>query len=132
MGKQGGQFGSSEATTFGSCGVSPTPAPVNPTAAPVPPTAAPIPPTPAPVPPTAAPIAPTTSEQTLTAIVCGGNNGCKEDAEMVDPTTSHEVRCCSDSFIEGWSKRYNCDVWAASKVPTCYHGSDKASAETIC
>jgi len=230
--KEGGQFGSSESTTFGSCGASPTPAPVNPTAAPVPPTAtpiaptpapadptpapvdptaapvaptpapaeptsapvaptpapiqptsAPVAPTPAPVDPTAAPVAPTpapaeptsapvaptpapvqptsapvaptpapveptsapvaptiapissppvATEQTLAAIVCGGSNGCRNDAEMVDPTESHEVRCCSDTDKDGWVKKNNCDVWGASKVPTCFHGDDLATAEAIC
>merc|ERR1712232_568843 len=50
----GGQFGSSESSTFGSCNVSPTPAPVSPTPAPVSPTPAPVSPTLAPV----APVAP--------------------------------------------------------------------------
>eukprot|EP00547_Thalassionema_nitzschioides_P016527 CAMPEP_0194241758 /NCGR_PEP_ID=MMETSP0158-20130606/7511_1 /TAXON_ID=33649 /ORGANISM="Thalassionema nitzschioides, Strain L26-B" /LENGTH=628 /DNA_ID=CAMNT_0038976709 /DNA_START=108 /DNA_END=1991 /DNA_ORIENTATION=+ len=57
--KEGGQFGSSESTTFGSCGGDPTPAPVQPTPAPVDPTPAPVQPTPAPVDPTPAPVNPT-------------------------------------------------------------------------
>jgi len=55
--KQGGEFGSSESTLFGTCGS--TDAPIAPTAAPVAPTAAPVAPTAAPVAPTAAPVAPT-------------------------------------------------------------------------
>jgi len=70
--------------------------------------------------------------QTLSAVVCGGSNACRNDAMMVDPRESHEVRCCSDAVKEGWAKNNNCDVWAASKVPSCFHGEDLASAEEIC
>eukprot|EP00547_Thalassionema_nitzschioides_P000335 CAMPEP_0194198852 /NCGR_PEP_ID=MMETSP0156-20130528/78_1 /TAXON_ID=33649 /ORGANISM="Thalassionema nitzschioides, Strain L26-B" /LENGTH=886 /DNA_ID=CAMNT_0038923681 /DNA_START=23 /DNA_END=2679 /DNA_ORIENTATION=- len=71
-------------------------------------------------------------DQTLAAIVCGGNDGCRNDAEMVDPTESHEVRCCSDTAKDGWVKKSNCDVWGGSRVPTCFHGEDLATAEAIC
>jgi len=64
--KEGGQFGSSESITFGSCNstpapVNPTPAPVNPTPAPINPTPAPVNPTPAPINPTLAPVDPTSA-----------------------------------------------------------------------
>jgi len=118
--------------------VDPTPAPVDPTPAPVDPTPAPVDPTPAPVDPTPAPVDPTPAPvdappaQSLVALVCGGHNTCRNQAEMTYPEEDHEVRCCSDTEKVGWKKKANCDVWAGSKLPVCYHAATFLEAQAIC
>lgn len=48
------------------------------------------------------------------AVTCssGQTTQCSSDAEL------HEVRCCSDTQIAGWTKRASCSVWSESDAWT--------------
>lgn len=48
------------------------------------------------------------------------------------PQETHEVRCCSDTFKQGWKKQTNCAVWGESDLPTCFHAETYDSAVEIC
>jgi hypothetical protein len=74
-------------------------------------------------------------------IVCGHPSGiCPSKTGDIVPTDSkHPVRCCSDSFKEGWQQNDGCDVWAQSKFDSdlgsstqCYASETLASANGIC
>ena len=43
---------------------------------------------------------------------CDEPFGCATVAAPIQET--HAVRCCSDDYIEGWRRKYTCDVWAES------------------
>ena len=66
-------------------------------------------------------------------IMCGRPGGCSEEQErLVDDSTSHEVRCCSDIYILGWSKKFGCP-WAASSAGfQCQHVLDFQAATAFC
>merc|ERR1712048_513433 len=50
-------------------------------------------------------------------VVCGTPNGCQnENTAFMNDMTRHEVRCCSDTYIEGWKQKGSCDVWANSNL----------------
>jgi len=63
-----------------------------------------------------------------------GNSGkdCDAETQVADDDTFHEVRCCSDTLIAGWKKKNNCEVWAQSELPICFHKETYAGAESIC
>ena len=46
--------------------------------------------------------------------VCRESSGCDTASANIDET--HAVRCCSDVEIEGWRKKYTCNVWAESYI----------------
>ena len=53
----------------------------------------------------------------------------------MSPTEQHEVRCCSDSFIGGWSQRRDTCPWTESNAPEmggCHEDKTFDEAETIC
>ena len=53
----------------------------------------------------------------------------------MSPTEQHEVRCCSDSFIGGWSQRRDSCPWTESNAPEmggCHEDKTFDEAETIC
>ena len=58
-------------------------------------------------------------------VSCGNpnNNDCLEDY-CAEEGEIHEVRCCSDTEIYGYTQNEGCDVWAASELWTVGFGSD--------
>merc|ERR1712038_1160512 len=66
--------------------------------------------------------------------VCGSVGRCSsEEEKLYDHSVLHEVRCCSDVELSGWTYKAACDVWAESKFgQTCYHNKDFWEAEDIC
>jgi len=50
-----------------------------------------------------------------------------------DNSELHEVRCCSDVQLPGWSKKFWCDVYAKSVFDKqCFHKKNYTTAEAIC
>lgn len=94
-------------------------APASPTESPV--TSSPIPPTtPSPTRP------PVTSAPTTSPVESPPNSGCRmaacgrfgrcvDEDYCAQPTEMHAVRCCSNSKIQGWTKRDASCPWTASK-----------------
>jgi len=89
--------------------------------------------------------APTTDEgPDAHYVVCGRKGFCwfgktqegeteYSDSVSADNSDLHEVRCCSDVELPGWSKNFWCDVYAESTFgKQCFHKKDYASAEAIC
>ena len=78
----------------------------------------------------------------LVWLVCGDSADqlCvqKQGASEIIASTNekHEVRCCSDKDLEGWSKIAGCHVWAASYVGSiagkCYPQEHFAQAQQLC
>jgi len=91
--------------------------------------------------------------------VCGRSNFCSSGSEVVLTTQEpvslesteslaqnvgsasfiatnaelHEVRCCSDVSLPGWTKNFWCDVWTESDFGgDCFEEKDFSSAESIC
>jgi len=152
----GGDYQSSETSTFGSCGLATTP---EPTSAPTPlPTKSPINPV-----PTSAPSSPPTKEPTLAptppptnvptdqptkspTVVptdrmlycgmpgkCGSSGGDKVKASTTDRAG---VRCCTTNESLGWPDKCTTKsdprVFGESNVPTCYLESTFQEAVDIC
>lgn len=75
---------------------------------------------------------------------CGKWQGCSEESKFANPLEIHDVRCCSDVEIAGWTKRENfgCDIWSESDGPaftpdrlrdsTCQRAKTFFEAEVIC
>jgi hypothetical protein len=90
--------------------------------------------------PTALPSASPTATPTATPFqhwaVCGTFPGtCSETPYLSDDTDLHEVRCCSDVALTGWTKHMSCDVWGESVFgaeSTCYDSQTYQQAELIC
>jgi len=71
-------------------------------------------------------------------VSCGNpaNNNC-EDNYCAPVDELHEVRCCSDSQIDGYQQRNGCEVWAESIFSTqdgdgCVHDSPYSTALAVC
>eukprot|EP00568_Trieres_chinensis_P003290 CAMPEP_0183297908 /NCGR_PEP_ID=MMETSP0160_2-20130417/5065_1 /TAXON_ID=2839 ORGANISM="Odontella Sinensis, Strain Grunow 1884" /NCGR_SAMPLE_ID=MMETSP0160_2 /ASSEMBLY_ACC=CAM_ASM_000250 /LENGTH=688 /DNA_ID=CAMNT_0025459809 /DNA_START=37 /DNA_END=2100 /DNA_ORIENTATION=+ len=67
--------------------------------------------------------------------ICGRSGRCTETDDIFSANVRHEVRCCSDTLIEGWVKRNGCNVWAESQFGvdgTCYHEKNHNEASSIC
>ncbi len=73
-------------------------------------------------------------------VSCGNpNNDECEDGYCAEAMELHEVRCCSDTYIEGYEQRNGCEVWAESEFLSvgegsdgCVHESPFATAEAVC
>ena len=65
---------------------------------------------------------------------CGSSAApCKNRADLEDDNTEHEVRCCSDTAIEGWRQWGHCAVWAESDIgDMCHHSNTYEEARLIC
>jgi len=46
------------------------------------------------------------------------------------PDVKAEVRCCSDDYKLGWSKK--CNIWSTSKTPDCHQEVSFDEAVAIC
>jgi len=66
--------------------------------------------------------------------VCGAQGKCDvEEAGVFENDELHEVRCCSDTAKDGWTKRAGCNVWVESKPgDLCYASKTWAHATCIC
>jgi len=66
--------------------------------------------------------------------VCGAVNKCEEEeAGVFENDELHEVRCCSDTEKDGWTKRNGCNVWVESKPgDLCYAAKTWHEATCIC
>ena len=68
-------------------------------------------------------------------IECGRVGRCNNDGRCAGRTQTHEVRCCSDTEIGGWSKRHASCPWAESDdggMGGCHHSKTFPEAEAIC
>ncbi|EOD05190.1 hypothetical protein EMIHUDRAFT_439025, partial [Emiliania huxleyi CCMP1516] len=69
-------------------------------------------------------------------VACGRTGRCDESDRWAAPSEKHEVRCCSDSRIDGWKKKDGCSVWSESDDDEmggkCHHNKNFAQASTIC
>lgn len=74
-------------------------------------------------------------------LACGrGGYRCGIDDEIqAQASEGHEVRCCSDYPLAGWSRKTTCDNWHQSRLVdfnenpgTCFHNSTYAEAQQIC
>ena len=92
------------------------------------PSADPLPPPPLPPPPSASP------STALRFVECGRVGNCAEPAGWVAASELHEVRCCSDTRINRWSKRSESCPWADSVdgMGGCHSDKTFAEAEAIC
>ena len=92
-------------------------------------TLAPLPPPP-PLPPPAPPAG------SPRYVACGRTGRCDESDRWAALSEKHEVRCCSDSRIDGWKKKDGCSVWSESDDDEmggkCHHNKNFAQASTIC
>jgi arylsulfatase len=52
-----------------------------------------------------------------------GANGYKNMAQCAQPTSLHNVRCCSDRYLGGYQKKQGCSVWAESYFTSVGQGS---------
>jgi hypothetical protein len=43
-----------------------------------------------------------------------------EEAYCAPSLELHEVRCCSDTKLDGWTKKNGCDVWGARVAPLSF------------
>ena len=103
-------------------------------------------PTPKPTPtPTSSPVAVEVSSPSLFYAVCGDkdNSHCKTKEGFTNIISAaketHEVRCCSDIALSGFTQITGCDVWGASELTglnggsaVCHHASTHAEASAIC
>ncbi len=66
-------------------------------------------------------------------VVCGRMGICPEGyLSSANLDERHEVRCCSDTAKDGWTKKSWCDVWSESDVPQCFDSKTFGEATTIC
>ena len=69
-------------------------------------------------------------------VACGRTGRCDESDRWAALSEKHEVRCCSDSRIDGWKKKEGCSVWSESDDDEmggeCRHNKNFAQASTIC
>mmetsp|Transcript_25258 Transcript_25258/g.46948 ORF Transcript_25258/g.46948 Transcript_25258/m.46948 type:complete len:682 (-) Transcript_25258:187-2232(-) len=76
-------------------------------------------------------------------LACGSSNmPCANQTAIANVDEGHEVRCCSDQNLAGWSKHRGCEVsmgyevWSQSVLDGprdgCYDNETHASATTIC
>jgi len=68
-------------------------------------------------------------------VVCGDSStGCTEgDSALEVDDNRHEVRCCSDDRLTGWTKTSTCPVWGASEIDGVCHSLKKhLQAHVIC
>jgi len=66
-------------------------------------------------------------------VICGRTQRCEGDNEVSDNAEPHNVRCCSDTEKEGWTKKSKCDVWVASKIDgKCHKNKNFLEAKCIC
>ena len=68
-------------------------------------------------------------------VSCGRPGACSETGGLRDTNEPYEVRCCSDSFRAGWTKRTDrgCSVWAESDAwSSCSADKTFAQAKFIC
>ena len=67
-------------------------------------------------------------------VECGRKNKCSENARWADPSEEHEVRCCSDTRIDGWKKRGSNCPWTESDdgMGGCHHEETLSEAEEVC
>ena len=68
-------------------------------------------------------------------VECGRAGRCSnnEPSRWADSSETHEVRCCSDSPINGWTKRGDSCPWAESDrgMDGCHHDKPLLEAEAI-
>ena len=66
--------------------------------------------------------------------VCGADDRCDDEEDGVfENDELHEVRCCSATQKDGWTKRNGCDVWVESKLGgLCYAAKTWREATCIC
>ena len=81
----------------------------------------------------------TSSDQTTEChhTVCGRADWCAEQPSCDLPTAVHEVRCCSDTSIAGWSHRADTCPWTESnnfdsENTACIHASTFDEADDFC
>ena len=88
----------------------------------------------APPPPMAPPPLPALCPPDKQWIECGRVGRCNNDGRCAGRTQTHEVRCCSDTEIGGWSKRHASCPWAESDdgMGGCHHSKTFPEAEAIC
>lgn len=74
-----------------------------------------------------------------TNVVCGDqvyvNKDCKGLEKVVDTTSYHPIRCCSDTKITGWLKKNGCNVWAETAFDDealCYSKATYCEAKDFC
>merc|ERR1712176_1078704 len=68
-------------------------------------------------------------------VLCGGGrNRCTEGDGFLAPDGAlHEVRCCSDVNLPGWTKSTKCDIWTESQFDgTCQENKSYCEAHNIC
>jgi len=68
-------------------------------------------------------------------VLCGRSNfeRCVEAERLAPNDELHEVRCCSDTVLEGWVKNNGCNVWATSVINgQCHHLKTYIEATVIC
>ena len=68
-------------------------------------------------------------------VACGSSeNSCTFQNYLVDNEELHEVRCCSDTLIDGGFQQYNgCSIWGVSQLfGTCYHSRTWEQAYYVC
>jgi len=88
--------------------------------------------------------APTAPEKSY-YVACGGSHQlakCGTETAVALASELHEVRCCRDEALTGWSKHSNCpfNVWGESVLKAmpgapadgCYHAESYESAVVIC
>lgn len=75
-------------------------------------------------------------EDKKVAAVCGAITGkCTYQEQEASMEDLHEVRCCSDSIMDGWEKKDHCSVWSKSKIGNgdrCISSTTFDSARAIC
>merc|ERR1711862_770128 len=67
--------------------------------------------------------------------LCGkGKNHCTEGDGFLAPNNAlHEVRCCSDMSLLGWTKSTKCDIWTKSQFDgICQEHKSYCEAHNIC
>merc|ERR1712025_1098239 len=64
----------------------------------------------------------------------GSDSNCQEQPYCAPPTEQHEVRCCADKEVSGWTKKAQCSVWGASNIQNgeCVHAATYVEATDIC
>ena len=69
-------------------------------------------------------------------LACGSTHtACSGLTQPAETSELHEVRCCADNNLEGWTKHANCDVdvWGESEINgVCEHAVTYQQALSMC
>ena len=66
--------------------------------------------------------APAVNAANTAFLECPAMGQCGAKPAAVQPTESHDIRCCSDRAVAGWQKHAHCEVWTPQPVSSLCAG----------